>query len=199
MGMGQEPNQGSAGEMMIVGLIDHADRLGKSAQNTQQALAEKIQELAQLQQWAVNAALDLQKRADAAIQKLEAERARLQGTQINLERNAVQALHDAVEKQSAGIGRQVEQGLASPLRDVQHAAAQVRQNIKDSKWLFVVSVFLLGAIGGLLISYFFVIRTQNAMDDRLDRIEQSLAAQQPTSPASDAKPAGKLGKPRQSH
>jgi hypothetical protein len=39
----------------------------------------------------VNAALDLQKRTDAAIQKLEAERAQLQGTRAGLERNAVQA------------------------------------------------------------------------------------------------------------
>ncbi|WP_263385700.1 hypothetical protein [Granulicella arctica] len=51
---------------MIVGLIDHADRLGKSAQAGQQALSEQIEEVAQLQQWAVNAALELQKRADAA-------------------------------------------------------------------------------------------------------------------------------------
>ncbi|WP_263386016.1 hypothetical protein, partial [Granulicella arctica] len=95
--MGQEPNQGSAGEMMIVGLIDHADRLGKSAQAGQQALSEQIEEMAQLQQWAVNAALELQKRADAAVQKLEAERARLQSTQATLQANAVQAIHDAVE------------------------------------------------------------------------------------------------------
>ena len=80
--MGQEPNQGSAGEMMVFGLIEQADRLGKSAQGTQQALSEQIQELGQLQQWAVNAALELQKRADAAVQKLEAERARIHGKRV---------------------------------------------------------------------------------------------------------------------
>jgi hypothetical protein len=56
------------------------------------------------------------------------------------------------------------------------AAGQVRQNIKDSNWLFTASVFLLGVIGGLLFGYFFIIRTQNTMDDRLDRIEQFLSA-----------------------
>jgi len=193
--MGQEPNQGSAGEMMIVGLIDHADRLGKSAQAGQQALSEQIEEMAQLQQWAVNAALELQKRADAVVHKLEAERARLQGTQGVLQTNAVQAIHDAVRQQSDGIGRQVEQALSRPLQDIQHAAAQVRQNIKDSKWLFVISVFLLGAVGGLLIGYFFVIRTQNAMDDRLDRIEQFFSTPAPPAPAvPDTHPPAHKGK-----
>ena len=65
--MEQESNQGSAGEMMILGLIDHADRLGRSAQSTQSALTEQIQELAQLQQWTVNAASELQKQADATV------------------------------------------------------------------------------------------------------------------------------------
>jgi hypothetical protein len=90
--MGQQPVEGSAGEMMIVGLIDHADRIGKSAQSAQHALTEQIQELSQLQQWAANAALDLQKRTDAAIQKLEAERAQWQNARTGIERNAVQAI-----------------------------------------------------------------------------------------------------------
>lgn len=176
--MGQQPGEGSAGEMMIVGLIDHADRIGKSAQSTQQALSEQINELAQLQQWTVNAALELQKRTDAAIQKLEAERGQWQGVRTGLERSAAQAMHSAVQQQGEGIGRQVEQALATPLSEIQHAAAQVRQNIKDSKWLFVTSVFALGLLAGLLSGYFFVISTQNAMNDRLDRIEQNLAVQQ---------------------
>lgn len=187
--MGEEPNQGSAGEMMILGLIDHADRLGKSAQGTQHALSEQIQELAQLQQWAANAALEVQKRADAAIKGLEAERSRIQGSQMNLERNAVQALHDAVEKQSAGIGRQVEYALATPLHDIKQAAGQVMQNVKDSKWLFVVSIFLLGVVGGLLFGYFFVMRTQSRMDDRLDRIEQFFSTPAQPVPAVSDPPA----------
>jgi hypothetical protein len=174
--MEQKQVEGSAGEMMILGLIDHADRLGKSAQSAQHALTEQIQELAQLQQWTVNAAMDLQKRSDVAIQKLETERAQLQGTRAGLERNAVQAIQNAVRQQSSEIERQVVQGLAAPLRDIQQAAGQVRQNIKDSNWLFTASVFLLGVIGGLLFGYFFVMRTQNTMNDRMDKIEQYLAA-----------------------
>jgi hypothetical protein len=197
--MGQQSGEGSAGEMMILGLIDHADRLGKSAQGTQQALSEQIQELGQLQQWAVNAALEIQKQAGVAIKGLEVERGRIQGSQMNLERNAVQALHDAVEKQSAGIGRQVEYALVTPLADIKRAAAQVSQNVKESKWLFAVSVFLLGMVGGLAFGYFAVMRTQSRMDDKLDRIEQYLVTQQQAASApiaSDSKAPGQKPKPK---
>jgi hypothetical protein len=115
---------------------------------------------------------------------LEAERGRLQSTQVNLESNAVQAIHDAVRKQSGEIERQTVNALAAPFSDIQQAAAQVRQNIKDSNWLFIGSVSLLGVVGGLLFGYFFVMRTQNTMDDRLDRIEQSLSAPAQSVPAS---------------
>jgi nitrogen-specific signal transduction histidine kinase len=126
--MEQKQVEGSTGEMMILGWIDHADRLGKSAQSTQHALTEQIQELAQLQQWTVNAALDLQKRTDAAIQKLEAERQQLQGTWAGLERNAVQAIQNAVRQQTSEIERQVVQALADPSRE----AAAARERLPDS-------------------------------------------------------------------
>jgi hypothetical protein len=80
--MEQQQPESSAGEMMVFGLIEQADRMGKSAQGTQRALTEQIQELAQLQEWTANAAVELQKRADAAIKSLEAERVRLQGTHV---------------------------------------------------------------------------------------------------------------------
>jgi nitrogen-specific signal transduction histidine kinase len=110
--MEQQP-ESSAGEMMVFGLIEQADRMGKSAQGTQRALTEQIQELAQLQEWTVNAAMELQKRADAAIKSLEAERVQWQGARVNLERNAVQAIHDAVRKQSGDIERQTVQAFAA--------------------------------------------------------------------------------------
>ena len=185
--MEQDPAGSSAGEMMVFGLIEQADRIGKSAQGTQRLLAEQIQELAQLQQWAVTAALDLQKRAEgsavtlkqqaeAVVKSLEAERAQLQGVQTHLARNAVQAIHDAVRKQSGDIERQTVQALAAPLRDIQQAAGQVRQNIKESNWLFVGGIFFAGVMIGLFAGYYFVIRTQNRIDDRLDRMEQVLSA-----------------------
>jgi ElaB/YqjD/DUF883 family membrane-anchored ribosome-binding protein len=182
--MAQEANESSAGEMMVFGLIEQADRIGKSALSTQRALVEQLDELKQLQQWTVTSVQNLQQRAETAIKNLEAERGRLQGTQVNLERNAVQAIHDAVRKQSGEIERQTVNALAAPLSNIQQAAAQVRQNIKDSNWLFIGSVFLLGVVGGLLFGYFFVLRTQNTMDDRLDRIEQSLSAPSQSVPAS---------------
>ena len=87
--------------------------MDKPAQGMQRAVTEQLEELAQAQP-----AVDLQKREDAAFKNLEAERARLQGVQVNLERNAVQAIHDAVRKQSGGLERQTVQAFAAPLQDI---------------------------------------------------------------------------------
>lgn|SRR5580698_5660458 len=94
------------GDSMMFGLIEHTEKIEEAMAETQRVLPQRIEELGQLQNWVVQAAVDLQKRADAAIKDLEAERARLQGTQMSLERNAVQAIHDAVQKQSDDIERQ---------------------------------------------------------------------------------------------
>ena len=176
--MEQQQRESNAGEMMVFGLIEQADRMGKSAQGTQSALTEQIAELKQLQAWAVQAAIDLQKHADTAIKSLEAARARLQGTQMNLERNAVQAIHDAVRKQSSDIERQTVQAFAAPLRDIHEAAGYVRQNIKDVKWLTICLMFFAGLVIGLMLGYWPLRSSQNNLEDQLNRVEQSLAAQQ---------------------
>ncbi len=111
--MEQQQPESSAGEMMVFGLIEQADRMGKSAQGTQRALTEQIGELAQLQQWSVDAALELQKRADAAIKSLEAERVQWQSARVNLERQAVQAIQNAVKQQSGEIERQTVRAFAA--------------------------------------------------------------------------------------
>ena len=180
--MEQEQRESSAGEMMVFGLIEQADRMGKSAQGTQSALTEQIEELKQLQVWTVHAAVELQKQADAVIKKLEAERVRLQGTQMNLERNAVQAIHDAVRKQSSDIERQTVQAFAAPLQDIQQAAGYVRQNMKDMKWLMIGLMFSAGLVLGLMLGYWPLRSSQNNMQEQLNRVEQSLAAQQQTVP-----------------
>ena len=180
--MEQQQRESSAGEMMVFGLIEQADRLGKSAQGTQSALTEQIDELKQLQAWAVHAAVDLQKQADTAIKSLEAERVRLQRTQMNLERNAVQAIHDAVRKQSSDIERQTVQAFAAPLRDIQQAAGYVRQNIKDVKWLMIGVMFSAGLVIGLMLGYWPLRSSQNNIEEQLNRVEQSLAVQQQTVP-----------------
>ena len=183
--MEQEPTESGAGEMMVFGLIEQADRMGKSAQNTQRALAAQIEELAQLQQRAEATALDLQKRAEAAIKNLEAERVQLQGARTGLERNAVQAIQNAVRQQSSEIERQTVQAFAAPLQDMQQAAGYVRQNMKEVSWLMISLLFAGGLIVGLLLGYWPLRRSQNNQQEQMNRIEQYLAAQPPppTAPA----------------
>jgi hypothetical protein len=174
--------------MMVFGLIEQADRIGKSAQGTQRALTEQIKELAQLQQWCVNAALELQKRADATIQNFEAERTQLQCARANLERNAAQSIHDAVRKQSGDIERQTVQAFAAPLQEIKQAAGYVRQNMKEVSWLMIGLMLSAGIVIGLMLGYWPMRRSQNNMQEQLNRIEQYLLAQpQPvSSPASPA-------------
>ncbi len=183
--MEQQQPEGSAGEMMVFGLIEQADRMGKSAQGTQRALTEQIGELAQLQQWSVDAALELQKRAEAAIKNLEAERVQLQSARVNLERQAVQAIQNAVRQQSGEIERQTVGAFAAPLRDIQQAAGYVRQNLKEVSWLMIGLMFAGGLVIGLMLGYWPLRSSQNNMQEQLNRIEQYLAAQpQPvTAPA----------------
>ncbi len=183
----QQPEQqqpGSRlGDSMMIGLIEHTEKIEEAMAETQRVLTQRIDELGQLQNWAVQAAVDLQKRADAAIKNLEAERARLQGTQNNLERNAVQAIHDAVRKQSGDIERQTVNALAAPLAQIQQAAGYVRQNMKEVSWLMLSLVFAGGLIVGLMFGYWPLRSSQNNIQEQLNRIEQYQAAQQPAVPA----------------
>ena len=50
-------------------------------------------------------------------------------------------------------------------------------------------VFLLGLVGGLLFGYLAVMRTQNAMGNRLDRIEQVLSTPAQPVPATPNPPS----------
>ena len=186
--MEQQQPESSAGEMMVFGLIEQADRIGKSAQGTQRALSEQIGELAQLQQWSVDAALELQKRADAAIKSLEAERVQWQSARVNLERQTVQAIQNAVKQQSGEIERQTVRAFAAPLREIQQAAGYVRQNLRDVSWLMIGLMVSAGLVIGLLLGYWPLRSSQNNMQEQLNRIEQYLATQpQPvTAPAAPA-------------
>ena len=116
---------------MIFGLIEHTEKIEEAMAETQRVLTERIQELEQVRAWAVQAAVDLQKRADAAIKNLQAERIKLEGTQMNLERNAVQAIHDAVRLQSGNIERQTDQAFAAPFQAIKQTAGFVRQSLKE--------------------------------------------------------------------
>ena len=126
--MAEQQVGGSAGEMMVFGLIEQADRIGKSALATQQDLAEQIAQLVQVQEWAVNAAVELQKQAATAIKNLEAERAQLQASRTGFERNAVQAVQNAIRSQSAEIERHTTRALANPVARIeQYLATQQQQ------------------------------------------------------------------------
>jgi hypothetical protein len=183
----QQPEQqqpGSRlGDSMMFGLIEHTERIEEAMAETQRVLTERIKELGQVQNWAVQAAVDLQKRADAAIKSLEAERARLQGAQVNLERNAVQAIHDAVRKQSGDIERQTVQAFAAPLQEMKQSAGFVRQSLKEVSWLLISLMVALGVALGLMLGYWPMRTSQNNMQEQLNRIEQYLAAQQPAASA----------------
>jgi hypothetical protein len=193
--MAEQQVSGSAGEMMVFGLIEQADRIGKSALATQQDLAEQIEHLGQVQEWAVNAAVELQKQAATAIKNLEAERAQLQASRTGLERNAVQAIQNAVRQQSAEIERHTTQALAVPLHDIGQAAAQVRQNIKETSWLVTGLILALGIVLGLVLGWLPFRSSLNHLQEQEDRIEQYLATQQqqaaPVTPEPSHAPAHK--------
>jgi hypothetical protein len=192
----QEPEQqqpGSRlGDSMMFGLIEHTEKIEEAMAETQRVLTQRIQELGQLQNWAVQASVELQKQATAAIKSLEAERVKLQGTQMNLERNAVQAIHDAVRLQSGDIERQTVQAFAAPLQEMKQAAGYVRQNIKEVKWLTISLMVSVGLALGLMLGYWPMRTSQNNMQEQLNRVEQYLAAQQPAASAPAAPDAHAL-------
>lgn len=183
---GQQQPGSRLGDSMMFGLIEHTEKIEEAMAETQRVLTQRIEDLGQLQNWAVQAAVDLQKRADAAIKNLEAERKRLQGTQTNLELNAVQAIHDAVEKQSDNIERQTVNALATPLAQIQQAAGYLRHYMKEVSWLVLGLVFAGGLIAGLMFGYWPLRSSQNNIQEQLNRIEQYQAAQQPSVPAQAA-------------
>lgn len=162
--MGDEPQGASAGEMMVFGLIEQADRVQKAALATQAALTRQVEQLDQIQ-----------RSAEATIQRLRAETGRLETTQAGIAGSAAYAIQAAVKQQAGEIERQISQALAAPLLDIRQAAAQVRQNVRDSSWMFVMGVFIAGMMLGMFAGYYFVIRTQNNIENRLDRIEQIIA------------------------
>lgn len=182
--MEEQPQSGSrVGDSMMFGLIEHAERIEESMAETQRVLAERIKELTQVKAWAVQASVDLQKRADTAIKNLETERSKLQQASVSLDQNAQWAIREAVRSQSGDIERQTVQAFAAPLHDIQQAAAQVRQNVKEMKWFTIALMVATGLILGLMLGYWPMRSSQNNMQEQVNRIEQYLAAQQPAAPA----------------
>ena len=188
--MEQESENSSTVEAMAFAAINQAKTLGRSAQESQRALAEQIGELNQLKDWAVRAVTDLQKRADAGIlqlrqqtaasvEQLAAERVQLQNVGVKLEWAAAQAIREAVRTQVAQIGQETKFALVRPLEHLLEAGTQVRQAVKETKLLFSAIVFLAGLGLGLSLGYTSVVRTENRVGDRLDRLDQILSAPVP--------------------
>ena len=192
--MEQEPVAGSAGEAMAFGLINQANVLSKSARETQQALVDQIEELTQLKQWAADAAVDLQKRSDAvvlnlrqqtatAVQHLESERVAFSRVRADLQTTASEAIRFAVRMETGAIGEQAKHTFAEVLPQLLRAGTAVRQNVRDTSRILLLTVFSLGMVAGLLSEYRLVVQAQNRMDDRLDLIEHYLAGQAQKTPA----------------
>jgi hypothetical protein len=180
--MEQEKPERNASETMAFGLIDQADRLGKSALATQHALTEQIQELAQVQAWAVEAAVDLQKRANAAIKSLEAERAKLADDRAKLqaigptiEQGAVSAMRETLREQAGQIKyamkTEVSGVFAESLRDIQAGAGHVRKNIWETKLLYIGAVLLFGILIGYGADQYRVGVHQTRMETQMNGIQ----------------------------
>ena len=177
--MAEQQAAGSAGEMMVFGLIEQADRIGKSALATQKDLAEQIEHLGEVQKWAVKAGVELQKQAAAAIKNLEAERTRLQNAGPTLQQNAAWAMQEAIREHRDRIETQISAGMVVPLDQIKQAAAQVRQNIRDANWMVYVGMLLIGTVLGLFAGYLPMRSSVKALEEHVNQIDSYLAAQQP--------------------
>ena len=150
----------SAGELMVFGLVDQADRLAKSAKATQEMLAERIEDLAHMETQVTAAVQSIH----AAVKNLEAERAKLAGERTKLaalnptlEKNATWAMRETLREQGGQIKYQMRQevreALMEPLEDIRKGAVHVRQNVRETKWFFAAAYVLLGLTMGALLSY----------------------------------------------
>ena len=180
--MAEQPEQqqpGSRlGDSMMFGLIEHTERVEETMAETQRVLTQRIQELAQVQEWAVNAAVELQKQAATAIKNLESERVRLQGVGPTLQQNAAWAMRESIREHSDKIETQISAGMAVPLDQIKQAAAQVRQNISEISWLVRSLILAAGIVIGLALGWLPFRSSLNHLQEQEDRIEQYLATQQ---------------------
>lgn len=176
----------SAGELMVFGLVDQADRLAKSAKATQEMLAERIEDLADMEEQVTAAVKSIHgavKSLEAERVKLEAERGKLAAVSPTLQQNAVWAIKETLREQGGQIGieirREVRDTLREPLEDIRKGAGHVRQNVRETKWFFAAAYVLFGLTMGALVSYWplhsSIVRLQVEVSDMAVR----LAAPQP--------------------
>lgn len=180
--MADQPVQ-SAGEMMIFGLMEQADRIGQSVQATQRDLAAQVQQLGKVQAG-----------IQTAIQELAAERVALGTIRPTLANYAAKAMREAIAAGNQEIKAEAQIALRQPLLDMQKAAHHVRDNVKETRWLLIAAYVMLGMVLGLALGYLPVRSDLNALTGHVNQIDNYLAAQQPqpaTSPAPGTPQPGK--------
>lgn len=173
----------SAGEVMVLALIDQADRLGKSAKLTQQELGKQIGELVAMEAHIKAAVASIH----AAVKNLEGERNQLKAMRPELEQSAAWAMREALREHRDDIKTEISAGMTAPLSHIQQAADHVRQNFKETKWLTITSYILLGTVLGLFAGYLPMRGSVKALEEHVMLIDHYLAAQQP--PPAVATPA----------
>ena len=171
---------GSAGELMVLGLVDHADKLQRGTLAAQSALIEEARRLGSAQQ-----------SAGAAVERLQKEIERLQAAKADIERSARAGIAQAIREQAGSIREQTEAAFATPVRDIRQAAAQATANVAELKWLQVAMYILSGMVAGFMLCFLLVMRGQNHIEDRIDAIDQKMAVPRPA-PSSPA-PASQHG------
>lgn len=165
--MNDQVQEVNAGESMVLGLIDQADKLQKNTLAIQKIFLQEAQQFSQFA-----------KSTETLLARMRGEAERLQMAQANIERSAAAAIKAAIQQQGGEIQRQTQQALVSPLKDISQAAGRVRQNARDSSWMLLAGVLIAGIMLGLFAGYYFVIHSQNSIKDRLDGIEQILSTPQ---------------------
>lgn len=150
--------------MMVFGLIEQADRIGKSALVTQRELATQIQQLAQVQAG-----------IQTAIQELAAERVALGTMRPTLAGYAAKAMREAIAVESGDIKTLTKHSLSQPLLDIEQAASHVRQNVRETRWLTISLYVVLGMALGLAAGYL-------PLRSDVNQLVGYLAAQQPQRP-----------------
>ena len=111
------------------------------------------------------------------MQHLESERVAFSRVSADLQTVASEAIRFAVRTETGTIGEQAKYTFAEVLQQLSDAGMAVRQNIRDTRWVLLLTVFSLGMVAGLSSGYRMVVQAQNRMDDRLNQMEQLLALQ----------------------
>lgn len=121
---------------------------------------------------------------------MEAERAKLKALGPELAQSATWAMRETLREQAGQIKyemrAEVKEAMVEPLQSIQQGARHVRDNVRETKWLTIVSYILLGAVLGLVVGYVPVRRSIVNLEEHVTAIDQYLGAQQQAAAATPA-------------